>query len=272
MPDSKLNFAFDQRVSEEYDRLRAHPAPVSRQIGETIVGLAGKSTHVLELGVGTGRIALPVLAAGCSVVGVDLSLHMLGHLQNRIAGHEHKLNLVRADISQLPFCRSCFDAVTAVHVLHLVPEWRAVLSDAVAVLRPNGRIILGRDWIDPTSMAGQIQDQFRRVVVEIMGPQLKAPTSTAAIASAINEFGAQTEHLGPTDVVAAEWMMAERPCDIIHAIRTRSHAESWVLTDEFITPVVDRIESFAKGQWRDLEQEFPVKRRFLLSVFRASVG
>lgn len=86
MPDPKLNFAFDQRVSEEYDRLRAHTASVSRHIGEAIARLAGHNAHILELGVGTGCIALPVLAAGCSVVGIDLSPHMLGHLQDRIAG------------------------------------------------------------------------------------------------------------------------------------------------------------------------------------------
>ena len=32
---------------------------------------------VLELGVGTGRIAIPIAAAGISVVGVDLSAGML---------------------------------------------------------------------------------------------------------------------------------------------------------------------------------------------------
>lgn len=268
MPESKLNFTFDRRVSEEYDRLRGHPADVSRQIGESIAKLAGANARVLELGVGTGRIALPVVGAGCSVVGVDLSPDMLGHLQERSANLNGALSLVRADISRLPLAPKSFDAVTAVHILHLVPEWRAALADAVAALRPNGCMILGRDWTDPISMGGQIQDQFRRVVVEIMGPQLKAPTAGSAIAAAINEFGAVTERLGMDDVIAAEWIVQERPSDIITAIRTRAHAESWVLTDQFIEPVVARIETFAKAQWPDLNRTFPVKRRFMLSVFR----
>jgi ubiquinone/menaquinone biosynthesis C-methylase UbiE len=268
MSNTKLDFAFDRRVSEEYDYLRSHPPAVSQQIGASILSLAGKNARILELGVGTGRIALPVVAAGGSVVGIDLSAEMLGRLQQRVVGTGGKLFLVRADISQLPLSGGHFDSVVAVHVLHLVGAWRAALAGAMAVLRPNGRFMLGRDWIDPNSIAGEIQNEFRRVVVQIMGPQLKAPTSGSEIAKAINELGAVTEYLGVSDFVAAEWTTEDSPQDAIHAIRTRAHAESWILTDEFITPVVERLELFAQARWSNLKQSFTTRRRFLLSVFR----
>jgi SAM-dependent methyltransferase len=60
---------------------------------------------VLELGCGTGRIALPLGRAGVTVVGLDRSLAMLDRARRRVrrarlADHIH---LVRADIRHLPF-------------------------------------------------------------------------------------------------------------------------------------------------------------------------
>lgn len=268
MADTRLDFAFDRRVSEEYDAIRSHTPAVSQQIGAAIASLAGDKARVLELGVGTGRMALPVVAAGCSVVGVDLSADMLARLQQRIGSVSGNISLVRADIGRLPVAGGCFDAAVAVHVLHLVTEWRSALADAVAALRPDGRLVLGRDWIDPQSVAGEIQSEYRRVVVDLMGPQLKAPTSGSEIAKAINDLGAFSEYLGPSDVVAAEWETQDSPRDVIHAIRTRTHPESWILTDEFIAPVVERLEAFARNKWPDPAQPLTVKRRFLLSVFK----
>lgn len=268
MKKSDLNFSFDKRVSETYDQVRAHPESVSKQIGQSIASIAGPAARILELGIGTGRIALPTIEAGCDVVGVDLSEHMLNHVVNSATGRGLSISVVQADIGRLPFAENTFDAVTAIHVLHLVPDWRNALADAAAALKPQGCMILGRDWTDPDCMAGRLQDQFRRVVVELMGPQLKAPTSGAVIAQTIEEFGGKPINLGPTDVVAAEWMTDTSPAEFVTSIREKTFPESWVLTDEYLDSVSDRIEFYAETHWPDLSQPQPVKRRFLLSVFR----
>jgi SAM-dependent methyltransferase len=53
---------------------------------ERMVALAGPSGRVLELGVGTGRLAVPMAAAGLTVVGVDSSEAMLERLAGRNGG------------------------------------------------------------------------------------------------------------------------------------------------------------------------------------------
>ena len=60
---------------------------------------------VLELGCGTGRIALPVVKAGAEVVGIDRSAPMLARAQRRLkrAKLTHRGRLVRGDIRALPF-------------------------------------------------------------------------------------------------------------------------------------------------------------------------
>src|SRR3954471_10616301 len=60
---------------------------------------------VLELGCGTGRIALPLARAGVHVVGIDRSEAMLARARARVsrAAKAGRIDLVRGDIRFLPF-------------------------------------------------------------------------------------------------------------------------------------------------------------------------
>jgi ubiquinone/menaquinone biosynthesis C-methylase UbiE len=264
----KLDFTFDKRVSDQYDAQRAHPPEVAHQVGTAIAEQAGPAGRVLELGVGTGRIALPLAAAGCTVVGVDISAEMLDKLSHESAVQEGRIELVHADICDLPLTAREFDAVTAVHVLHLVPEWAQALAGAAALIKPGGAVILGRDWVDPKSMAGSMQNAFRRAVIEQAGPQLKAPTGGKVIAETIVNLGFDPEHVGDDEIVAAEWDITISPAEFIAAVRRRANPESWILTDDIMEPVVAAITRFAAEKWPGLDEPRTVTRRFMLTVFR----
>src|SRR5262245_11397040 len=64
---------------------------------------AGGGGRVLELGCGTGRVTIPLLRAGCEVVGVDRSVEMLKRLRGSRYVRSRGATLVRADIRELPF-------------------------------------------------------------------------------------------------------------------------------------------------------------------------
>jgi ubiquinone/menaquinone biosynthesis C-methylase UbiE len=66
---------------------------------------AAQSGRVLELGCGTGRIALPVVRAGVRLVGIDRSDEMLARARQRLrrARLLDRARLVRGDIRALPF-------------------------------------------------------------------------------------------------------------------------------------------------------------------------
>src|SRR5436190_5667778 len=123
--------SFD-RVAAVYDETRGlPPTPMAKAIGVLAEELQGKA--VLEIGVGTGRYAVPLQKSGINVVGVDIAPKMVAR------GLEKGLpNVVFADGARLPFRDGSFDAVTTNHVLHLVPDWRVVLMEAHRVLRPGG--------------------------------------------------------------------------------------------------------------------------------------
>jgi SAM-dependent methyltransferase len=70
---------------------------------------------VLELGCGTGRIALPLGRAGVPLMGVDRSAAMLARARQRIrrARLQSRVRLVRGDIRALPFPPAVFSLVMA---------------------------------------------------------------------------------------------------------------------------------------------------------------
>jgi SAM-dependent methyltransferase len=80
---------FGEEVASRYDEgLGAWSAPES--IGSTVdvlAELAGGGT-ALELGIGTGRIALPLTARGVRVAGIDLSEAMVARLRAKPGGDE----------------------------------------------------------------------------------------------------------------------------------------------------------------------------------------
>ena len=89
-----------------YDELGALYDSWSRSVTEDIdfyVELALQSGGpVLEIGVGSGRIAIPTGLAGIDVVGVDSSSAMLELARAKAAAHGLRLSLVRADMRDLP--------------------------------------------------------------------------------------------------------------------------------------------------------------------------
>ena len=75
---------FDERVAARYDHSAAElfdPAVVDPAV-DFLVGFAGKG-RALELGIGTGRIAIPLAQRGVPVHGIDLSQSMAARLREK---------------------------------------------------------------------------------------------------------------------------------------------------------------------------------------------
>jgi ubiquinone/menaquinone biosynthesis C-methylase UbiE len=106
---------------------------------------AAQDGPVLELGCGTGRIAVPVARAGSRIVGIDRSDEMLARARRRIARARlgGRLSLVRGDIRALPFrSRVKFSAVIAAYgILQSLTRERDLIrtfESVACVLRRGG--------------------------------------------------------------------------------------------------------------------------------------
>ncbi len=106
----------------------------------------------LELGCGTGRLALPLLKSGARLVGIDRSEAMLGRARSkaRRAGISDRARFVRGDIRRLPFrARPGFGLVLAPYgMLQSLTRERdlvATLESVARVLRRDG--VFGIDLV-----------------------------------------------------------------------------------------------------------------------------
>jgi len=116
--------------------------------------------RLLELGVGTGRIALRLAEAGFSVTGLDASLPMLSRLRAK-PGAEH-LRLVAADMAGLPFGREVFDVVlvatnTFCNIGSAERQQRCL--DQVAAALAPGAVLISETFVpgeDPSGARGDL--------------------------------------------------------------------------------------------------------------------
>jgi SAM-dependent methyltransferase len=129
-----------QRAANVWDRFyRRHEAPWRGE--RAVVDLVPRlgPGPVLELGCGNGKLLKPLAAAGVSVVGLDISWHILTRLPAGIPA-------VLGDASALPFRDESFTAVLDVHCTgHLRSRGRQVAAEeALRVLKPGGLLVIER--------------------------------------------------------------------------------------------------------------------------------
>jgi SAM-dependent methyltransferase len=74
--------SYGDGFADVYDEWYADVSDVDATVAR-VVSLAGPGGSVLELGVGTGRLAVPMAAAGLHVTGIDTSEAMLAKLAER---------------------------------------------------------------------------------------------------------------------------------------------------------------------------------------------
>lgn len=95
----------------------------------------------LDLGAGTGNYSLWLAQKGLHVTGLDQSSRMLACARKKRGGE--KVHWTRGDANALPFETGSFDLVLSVTSLEFMDQPALVLSEAMRVLKPRGRLIAG---------------------------------------------------------------------------------------------------------------------------------
>lgn len=146
---SRVDFSGNASV---YDQ--RHGAALSPEATHDLLAAAElpPGSRVLEVGAGTGRVAIPLAVAGCIVFALDPAQAMLHELCNKAGGG--KPVAVAGVAVPLPFPPACFDAVVFARILYLLPDWQGALAEAVRVLKPGGCLLhewgngtAGEEWV-----------------------------------------------------------------------------------------------------------------------------
>jgi ubiquinone/menaquinone biosynthesis C-methylase UbiE len=147
--------SFD-RAAGYYDETRSLPDSLMEQLVSRLVVELPREGLCLEIGVGTGRIALPLEARGVNVTGVDISLEMLRKLRAKSAAAPVAI----ADATRLPFRDGTFASAIASHVLHLIPAWRNAVDELLRVVRPGGVVLASRAADSSAEWQGAVRRRF----------------------------------------------------------------------------------------------------------------
>ena len=75
------------------------------------------SREVLDLGTGSGNVALLLAADGYDVTGIDLSSGMLDEARAKVESHPHPPTFLEADAADPPFPHGTMDAIVSRYLL-----------------------------------------------------------------------------------------------------------------------------------------------------------
>lgn len=162
-----MSISFD-RAAGYYDATRGLPQQQADDLADLLAAEIG-SSKCLEIGVGTGRIALPLYHRGVRIVGADLSAPMLARLKDN-AGGEAPFPILVADATRLPFKDASYDALLASHVFHLIPDWRQAADEALRMLRPGGALLVDFGGGIDTPWQPFLKEVFRDHGIERVRP------------------------------------------------------------------------------------------------------
>jgi ubiquinone/menaquinone biosynthesis C-methylase UbiE len=131
--------------------IRPYNIPLPTELVSFFSGKSAKT--VLEVGCGYGRVCFFLHEKGFEVTGVDVDREQVQRAQEekKSRGVDEGIWFVVNDAGDLCFPAGCFDVVTVLGVLTLVPrtERLRIMRDILRVLKPCGYVLVeefGRTW------------------------------------------------------------------------------------------------------------------------------
>ncbi|MDP9237858.1 MAG: class I SAM-dependent methyltransferase [Chloroflexota bacterium] len=262
MPEIK---SFD-RVADIYDETRGLPPEAEREIAAGIareLREIAPEPRLLEVGIGTGRIAVPLAAAGVRVAGIDISPKMLGHLRAK----RTDIDVLLAEAARPPLRDASFDAALFVHILHLVPDAEATLRATIPLLRPGGALIFGGDD-GRVGLRREADRLIRNAVADIAGIDLESGGVKRATELAERIMREQCGDV--RTITLARWTQRSRGRIMLERLGRRDFSSSWKIPIEALPAIIERVTPQLEELYGGLDREMESERSFDIMIGRLS--
>jgi SAM-dependent methyltransferase len=120
----------------DYERIAQLFAPIHDDLVARVAPVAGE--RWLDVGTGTGEVALRAAAAGADVTGIDISEGLLGLARAKDGAASVTWEL--GDAQALRFDEASFDGVVSCFAVIFAPNAEAAAGELARVCRPGGRL------------------------------------------------------------------------------------------------------------------------------------
>jgi ubiquinone/menaquinone biosynthesis C-methylase UbiE len=141
------------RRSQTYDRKVYRSQNAAEHFWKSILKTeirTEKNLNILDVGTGTGFLALLFAELGHSVTGIDISNCMLEKSRCNADRLKLTVDFMHGDAENLPFDDGSFDIVMNRYLLWTLPDPKTAVNEWSRVVKSGGKLILidGR-WHDP---------------------------------------------------------------------------------------------------------------------------
>ncbi len=240
------SISFD-RAASFYDATRKLRDDLAASINAALLAELRKANadRLLEVGIGTGRMARPLMAEGIHVTGVDISGAMMAQLLAQLGPEHTPPDLLLGDATRLPFCDDSFPAALVVHVFHLVASAENAIAEIRRVLAPGGVLIQQTRRADPETQAmWDEHEAFWDSVGAIHGFKRRHQSRGREIDDILTQSGAT---LRETDLDTVEDGTTVE--DELDALRTKRNSWTWDIPDAALSDSVVRYEKWLRGKF-----------------------
>lgn len=136
----------------DYDRFSRYMESSARAFHERLHVAPG--CQLLDVGCGSGQLALIAARDGLEVTGVDIARNLVERARARAQAEGLQARLEEADAEALPFEDTSFDVVASLIGAMFAPRLELVAKELLRVCKPGGTIAMA-NWT-PQGFVGQM--------------------------------------------------------------------------------------------------------------------
>jgi ubiquinone/menaquinone biosynthesis C-methylase UbiE len=201
----------DQAASFDDQFLHSIATEGERHAWERILDLLappGQVLDVLDVGCGTGFLALLFAARGHRVTGVDVAPQMIERARAKATAQGLAVTFRIDDAEALPDLDASYDLVVCRHLLWTLPHPRQALAEWVRVTRPGGRVaVIDGEWRTATPIRSAETTTMHTAYGEAVVAALPfyGGASAAQVMALMEAVGLQNIRTDPLqDLIAAQ--------------------------------------------------------------------